>query len=504
MVTASASGHDGPMSDTSTADSGGGFDPGRLRSAPTQMLRSRDDRYIAGVCGGLARYLSIDPVVVRVILAALTVVGGVGLVLYIAAWLLAPEEGADKNLLESHLPGSPRIRVLGWIVAGFLAVAAVVGSGPWFDWGWIGPIPLLGLAILVWVLARPRGGGASSAETTEAGAPPAAPTTSGTTTTPTTPGAPAAPPPPATPTAPDAPTTTADDTSAREADTLALETTAPAPEADTPSPDTDTPSPDADETAELAAAHDGDPSEPPTVSAADQRPTTVTAPLPPTPPPSGPPSPGPPSSGPPSSSPPSDRLRDHGALVWLTLGALVAVIGVMRLIEQGGGDIEGPVYVAASLAVVSVGMLVGTWWGNGRWLIPVGALLTVTLIGISQLPVWKLGEVREAPTRSDDVLSSYEMGAGRIELDLTHVEDLQALDGRTITIDNGVGETEVLVPDDLDVTVTAELNAGNIDLLGREANGTDVSTQYTDLDDTDPDVRIEIDQSLGDVKVSRP
>jgi hypothetical protein len=31
-----------------------------------------------------------------------------------------------------------------------------------------------------------------------------------------------------------------------------------------------------------------------------------------------------------------------------------------------------------------------------------------------------------------------------------------------------------------------------------------VSTQYTDLDDTDPDVRIEIDQSLGDVKVSRP
>ncbi len=50
MAAASGPGHDGVMSDSSAADPGG-FDPGRLRSAPMQMRRSRDDRYIAGVCG---------------------------------------------------------------------------------------------------------------------------------------------------------------------------------------------------------------------------------------------------------------------------------------------------------------------------------------------------------------------------------------------------------------------------------------------------------------------
>jgi phage shock protein PspC (stress-responsive transcriptional regulator) len=451
------------MSDPSTADTGG-FDPGRLRTAPTQMMRSRDDRYIAGVGGGLAGYLNVDPVVVRVILAALTVVGGVGLVLYVAAWLLAPEEGADKSVLESHLPGNPRIRVLGWIVAGVLAVGAVVGSGPWFDWGWIGPIPLLGLVILIWVLARPRNTSTDTAETTA--------------TTPTSPTAPAATPATAAPAA-----------------TAAAEPTAPAtPETPDPSttgtpdpPTPDTGAPDTDDDAD--ASHDGDDSRASDdVHPADHRPTAVTAPLPPTPAPG------------PASSPP----RDNGVLTWLTLGALVAVIGVLWLVDLSGTDVSGPVYLASSLAVVAVGILVGTWWGNGRWLIPAGALLTATLIGISQLPVWKFGEIKEAPTRSDDVLSSYEMGAGRIELDLTHVQDLAALDGRTITMDNGLGEIQVLLPDDLDVTVTAELNAGNVDVLGRDASGAEASTQYTDLDDTDPDLRLEIDGSLGSVEVIRP
>jgi phage shock protein PspC (stress-responsive transcriptional regulator) len=496
MATGRTSGHDGAMSDSPTAETGG-FDPGRLRTAPTRMLRSRDDRYVAGVCGGLARYLNIDPVVVRVLIAALTVVGGVGLVLYVAAWLLAPEEGQDKNVLESHLPLSPRYRTLAWIVAGVLAVGAVVGSGPWFDWGWIGPLPLIALAVLIWILARPRHGSATAdAATTDSAAP---------TTTSATSEAPAAGPTPDAPSTPDNPPPTPADPSTP--DDVATAETPPAPAPQTP-PEVDA----TDDTTRIGTTTSSDDAEAVGAaddttrigtSPADDRPTTLIAPLSPTPPP--PPStPPPPIPTPPPPPAPTTRPRDNGALTWLTLGALVAVIGVMRLIDQSGGDIDGPVYLAASLAVVAVGILVGTWWGNGRWLIPAGALLTVTLIGISQLPVWKLGEIREAPTRSADVLESYEMGAGRIELDLTRVEDLQALDGRTIEIDNGLGDVEVLVPDDLDVTVTAELNAGDIDILGREASGADASTQYTDLDDTDPDLRLDIDASLGKVEVTRP
>jgi len=148
-------------------------------------------------------------------------------------------------------------------------------------------------------------------------------------------------------------------------------------------------------------------------------------------------------------------------------------------------------------------MLVGTWWGNGRALIPVGVVLTVVLIAVSQLPVWKFGEINEAPTNAADVRSSYQMGAGQIRLDLTRVTNLEALDGETIHLETGVGQTRVIVPRNLDVTVFADLNAGDVRVFDREASGADASTQYTDPDDPDPNLRADIDGSLGQIEVTR-
>ena len=57
-----------------------------------QLRRSKNNRLIAGVCGGLGDYLGIDPVIVR-LLWALSIFGfGTGLLLYILAWILIPEE----------------------------------------------------------------------------------------------------------------------------------------------------------------------------------------------------------------------------------------------------------------------------------------------------------------------------------------------------------------------------------------------------------------------------
>jgi phage shock protein PspC (stress-responsive transcriptional regulator) len=63
-------------------------------SAPARrLLRSRDDRMIAGVCGGAARYFGIDPALVRIALVVLTILGvGTGALVYLACWLLVPEE----------------------------------------------------------------------------------------------------------------------------------------------------------------------------------------------------------------------------------------------------------------------------------------------------------------------------------------------------------------------------------------------------------------------------
>ncbi|HEX3592226.1 MAG TPA: PspC domain-containing protein [Pseudonocardiaceae bacterium] len=56
--------------------------------------RSRDDRMIAGVCGGAAKLLGIDTTLVRVLLVAATLFGfGLGAVLYLVCWIVVPEEG---------------------------------------------------------------------------------------------------------------------------------------------------------------------------------------------------------------------------------------------------------------------------------------------------------------------------------------------------------------------------------------------------------------------------
>jgi phage shock protein C len=55
-----------------------------------RLQRSRNERIIGGVCGGLAEYFNVDPLLVRVILVAITLVGGAGILLYLILWAVVP------------------------------------------------------------------------------------------------------------------------------------------------------------------------------------------------------------------------------------------------------------------------------------------------------------------------------------------------------------------------------------------------------------------------------
>ena len=57
-----------------------------------RLYRSRTDRKLAGVCGGLAQYLNTDPTLIRVLFVVLALLGGPGLVIYLLMWILVPEE----------------------------------------------------------------------------------------------------------------------------------------------------------------------------------------------------------------------------------------------------------------------------------------------------------------------------------------------------------------------------------------------------------------------------
>ena len=57
-----------------------------------RLMKSRTDRKLAGVCGGIAEYLEVDPTVIRLVWVLASLIGGSGLLAYIAAAILMPEE----------------------------------------------------------------------------------------------------------------------------------------------------------------------------------------------------------------------------------------------------------------------------------------------------------------------------------------------------------------------------------------------------------------------------
>jgi phage shock protein PspC (stress-responsive transcriptional regulator) len=59
---------------------------------PRRLTRVSDGKMIAGVTTGLARYLGVDPVAVRIGFAVSTLFSGLGFVLYLACWVLMPQE----------------------------------------------------------------------------------------------------------------------------------------------------------------------------------------------------------------------------------------------------------------------------------------------------------------------------------------------------------------------------------------------------------------------------
>jgi phage shock protein C len=69
----------------------------------TKMLvRSRKGRMAAGVCAGLAEYFGMDVTLVRVIVAVVAVItGGAGVLAYLVAWAIIPEEGEKTSIAEN-------------------------------------------------------------------------------------------------------------------------------------------------------------------------------------------------------------------------------------------------------------------------------------------------------------------------------------------------------------------------------------------------------------------
>jgi phage shock protein PspC (stress-responsive transcriptional regulator) len=121
-----------------------------------RLRRSRENRWIAGVSGGLAEYFGLHPAIYRVLFVALAFAGGTGILLYVAAALVMPAEGRDESPL-SELLRRHRDRPWLVIVLALLALAlmfALSDPGVGFGFGPGGVVLLLLLAIGVFVWSR--------------------------------------------------------------------------------------------------------------------------------------------------------------------------------------------------------------------------------------------------------------------------------------------------------------------------------------------------------------
>ena len=68
-----------------------------------KLLRVRNGRMVAGVCAGLAAYFKVDVNLVRLGFGVFTVFYGLGILVYLIAWAILPEEGEDSSILESFV-----------------------------------------------------------------------------------------------------------------------------------------------------------------------------------------------------------------------------------------------------------------------------------------------------------------------------------------------------------------------------------------------------------------
>ena len=131
--------------------------------ADRRLVRSRDDRVIAGVCGGLGEYFGVDALLIRIAALVLLFAGGAGALLYLIGWIAIPEgpeataAGAVPGTTPTHAPAE---RTTGAVAIGALFIllgAFFLVDEIWDDflaWKYVWPIVLIAVGAAVLLRAR--------------------------------------------------------------------------------------------------------------------------------------------------------------------------------------------------------------------------------------------------------------------------------------------------------------------------------------------------------------
>lgn len=213
---------------------------------------------------------------------------------------------------------------------------------------------------------------------------------------------------------------------------------------------------------------------------------TLTAPVPPAPP----------------------TPRERSVLGAITVSVLLLVLGVLAALDAGGGADPAPEhYLAAAVGVLGLGLLVGARYGRARGLAWFGLpmLLLLTVVGSTGVSLrGGVGERIYTPDRAVEIRDEYRLGVGSLRLDLSDVDLSGQL--KRVTLSSGVGDIEVIVPADADVSIEGRAGAGEVDILGRREDGTSAEVGLVDYGpggDGRIDLVLDLDVNFGAVVVNR-
>jgi hypothetical protein len=195
----------------------------------------------------------------------------------------------------------------------------------------------------------------------------------------------------------------------------------------------------------------------------------------------------------------------------LTFSLMLLVTGAIALLDLAGADVPAAVYVAALLATVGVGLLIGAWYGRARGLIALGIIGVFTLSGVAGVDRWNDdgwhggGTVVWTPKSVDEINGHYSHDLGDATLDLSNV-DFTGHDVN-IDVDTSLGSLRILLPETVDAEVNADVQLGNAQIFDSQWSGLDPGRRT--VKDLGPDgtgggtIVISAKVDLGNLEVQR-
>jgi phage shock protein PspC (stress-responsive transcriptional regulator) len=200
--------------------------------------------------------------------------------------------------------------------------------------------------------------------------------------------------------------------------------------------------------------------------------------------------------------------RERSILGAVTLSALLVVLGITAALDAGGGADPAPEdYLALAVATLGAGLVVGALFGRARWLALLGLPAVVLMMVLSTSGVslrGGLGDRVYTPTRAALVQDEYRLGVGSLRLDLSQVDFSGQLVRTKVSL--GVGNIEIVVPPDTDVSIDGRAGAGQVILFDQTEDGTSVTREmvsYGRDSDEKIDLVLDLDVNLGEVRVDR-